>query len=435
VTVPPEYDLFARTAAAFRTTYRAHEALFASAPDQFRNLVLDQCGSDHRPLVELLLSLGPLVCARLADPEPSTPWHVRRAPVVHHIVATRYLQPEVARWVVDAWGAALQIAPELVDRPTVDRPELVTDPAPVRLEAVAGTRRPTTIGARKASSPTSPSSPGRPQPPSWAGGPGRLRIGARGLANPTGQTTHPASTPRWRTSGPPLNALMVAQARRVERIWLAVMACTLVGVFVAAAFGIANRKAAAIVEASVLPAVPAGSSADAIARAAVGPMAPLPAALADVPGAAPSEAWRSAPTMAIAAPGEGAQLIFAGLGGHYRVALRVRSVSGTPSCSQVADALAQGRTSTEVIAHTPGTLSFSIASRNVVARLSPDGHFESGIRTGTTDGVRWSFRMTGQFTTAGLVGETQTTTEAIIRWRRTQSCLTIADLVAERLRP
>ncbi|WP_373062816.1 hypothetical protein [Gemmatimonas sp.] len=435
--MPAEYDLFARATTAFRTTYRAHEALFASAPDQFRNLVLDQCGSDHRPLVELLLSLGPLVCARLADPEPSTPWHVRRAPVVHHIVATRYLQPEVARWVVDAWGAALQIAPERVDRPTVDRPELVTDPAPVRLEVVAGTRMPTTIGARKASSPTSPSSPGRPQPPSWAGGPGHLRIGARGAANPTGQTTHPASTPRWRTSGPPLNALMVAQARRVERIWLAVMACTLLGVFVAAAFGIANRKAAAIAEASVLPAVPAGSSPDAIARASVSPMAPLPAAVAVTPIAAASAAGRSAPTMAIAAPapGEGAQLISAGLGGHYRVALRVRSVSGTPSCSQVADALAQGRTSIEVIAHTPGTLSFSIASRNVEGRLSPDGHFESGIRTGTTDGVRWSFRMTGQFTTAGLVGETQTTTEAIIRWRRTQSCLTMADLVAERLRP
>lgn len=434
--MPAEYDLFARTATAFRTTYRAHEALFASAPDQFRNLVLDQCGSDHRPLVELLLSLGPLVCARLANPQPSTPWHVRRAPVVHHIVATRYLQPEVARWVVDAWGAALHIAPELVDRPTVDRPELVTDPAPVRLEVVAGTRLPTTIGARKAASPSSPSSPGRPQPPSWAGGPGRLRIGARGAANPTGKTTHPASTPRWRTSGPPLNALMVAQARRVERAWLTVMACTLLGVFVAAAFGIANRKAAAIAEASVLPAVPAGSSADAIARAAVGPMAPLPAAVADAPDAAPSASERFTSTVTILpAPGEGAQLISAGLGGRYRVALRVRSVSGTPSCSQVADALAQGRTSIEVIAHTPGTLSFSIASRNVVARLSPDGHFESGIRTGTTDGVRWSFRMTGQFTTAGLVGETQTTTEAIIRWRRTQSCLTIADLVAERLRP
>mgnify|MGYP000175355499 CR=1 FL=1 len=439
-----EYDAFGRTSGAFRSAYRTHEALFISAPEQFRNLVLDQCGSDHRPLVELLLSLGPLVCAQLTKAQPPTPWHARRAPLVHRIVSTRYLQAEVARWVVDTWGSALQLAPDLEARPTVDRPEFPADAAHLPLDAVAVTRSQGSAGPRSSSVVrASRPAPAVPPPPSWAGGPGRTRIGARAPTGLAGQTAH-NSTPRWRATGPALNPTVVAQARRFERAWIVVMACTLLGLFVATAIGIANRKAVAVADASVLPSVPVGSLADSIARTAVGPLAPLPATVADAPTAALSTAERSIPTDTIPtdaistpapSPGDGARLLSAGLGGRYRLSLQVRSVSGSPSCSQVASALARGRTSIEVLAHTPGTLSLSIASRNVDGRLSPDGYFESRIRTGTTDGVRWSFRMTGQFTAAGLVGETRTSTEAIIRWRRKQSCLTIADLVAERLRP
>jgi hypothetical protein len=41
--------------------------------------------------------------------------------------------------------------------------------------------------------------------------------------------------------------------------------------------------------------------------------------------------------------------------------------------------------------------------------------------------------MRGRFTTTGFVAETQTETNAIIRWGRTQQCMTLADLVAERI--
>jgi hypothetical protein len=101
----------------------------------------------------------------------------------------------------------------------------------------------------------------------------------------------------------------------------------------------------------------------------------------------------------------------------------------------VAAALANGRTSIEVLSHTPGTFAFAITSRAVTGVIDADANFDAGPRSGTTDGVTWEFRMRGQFTAGGFIGESRTSTEAIIRWGRTQSCMTVADLVAERMAP
>jgi hypothetical protein len=131
----------------------------------------------------------------------------------------------------------------------------------------------------------------------------------------------------------------------------------------------------------------------------------------------------------------GAQIISAGVAGRYRVEQRVRSVDGSLSCADVAAALANGRTSIEVITHVPGTYFFAMTSRGVTGIIDPDANFEAGPRNGTTDGVVWQFRMRGQFTATGFVGESRTTTETIIKWGRTQSCITVADLVAERIAP
>jgi len=430
--VSSEYDAFSRTAAALSATYREHAALLDATPAQFRNYMLDVCGSDHCALVELLLSVGPQLRPRLSAAGTTATWQVRRAPMVHQIVATRYLQPDVARWLVDAWGAALDVAPQQIVRPTMAS---VSDPllgATDFPRAVAGARRQTPSAPHtKSVVPVSPTLTAGPQLPSWAGGPSRPRVGARGPVGLPGKGTHGPGGPRLRSTGPALNATMVAQARRVERAWLAVMACTLLGVFVAAAVGIANRKAAAVTEASVLPAVEPLSAAATISRNATGSLHSLPKWAAD----SVVKADTAAAVQLIASAADGPHLIAAGLGGRYRVIQRVRSVSGSRNCDQVASALAKGRTTVEVVSHTPGTFFFAIASRNVAGTLMPDAEFEAGPQSGTTDGVNWRFRMQGHFTPGGFVGESQTSTNAIIRWGRSQSCLTVTDLVGERLPP
>jgi hypothetical protein len=117
----------------------------------------------------------------------------------------------------------------------------------------------------------------------------------------------------------------------------------------------------------------------------------------------------------------------------YRVQQRIRVVDGSASCASIAAALAPGRTSIERIEHQPGSREFALATRSVKGTVDATGAFTIGPTVGTTDGIRWQFSMRGRFTTTGFVAETQTETNAIIRWGRTQQCMTLADLVAERI--
>ena len=112
-------DAFARAATALADAWRRDAALFQSSPTRVVNELLDACGSDHRPLVNLLLSVDATFRARFSAGSTTDAWEMRRAPLVHHLVATRYLQPDVARWVVDAWGAALGTGPLTVPRPAL----------------------------------------------------------------------------------------------------------------------------------------------------------------------------------------------------------------------------------------------------------------------------------------------------------------------------
>lgn len=50
-------DAFARAATALADAWRRDAALFDTSPARVVNDLLDACGSDHRPLVHLLLSL------------------------------------------------------------------------------------------------------------------------------------------------------------------------------------------------------------------------------------------------------------------------------------------------------------------------------------------------------------------------------------------
>jgi hypothetical protein len=99
----------------------------------------------------------------------------------------------------------------------------------------------------------------------------------------------------------------------------------------------------------------------------------------------------------------------------------------------MAAVLAPGRTSIERIEHQPGSRDFALATRSVNGTVDANGAFEIGPAVGTADGIRWQFSMRGRFTASGFVAETQTKTSAIIRWGRTQQCITLADLVAVRI--
>jgi len=95
----------------------------------FRNRLLDEVGSDARPLANILLEAierGVLYALPRA-PLNAAVWNTKSAPLVNQWVADRFLQPEVARWAIEAWGYAFGCidASQLtafVDRPDRSRP-------------------------------------------------------------------------------------------------------------------------------------------------------------------------------------------------------------------------------------------------------------------------------------------------------------------------
>lgn len=408
-------DAFARAATALADAWRRDAALFDTSPTRVVNDLLDACGSDHRPLVHLLLSVDATFRARVILGSPNDAWEMRRAPLVHHLVATRYLQPDVARWVVDAWGAALGVGPAMVPRPALSHDH----------EPVGVSRRATSLGAASTHGhgtvfPAPPSATARGQRAAMP----TPRTSGRAVATtrPSGNmviaTARPV--PRWRSTGRSVSPVQAAQAQRAERIWFGVMAATGLMVFVAGAIGIGNRKSEAATAAAILPAVtPAVRAIDGQSMRPLPPAAPL-----------------TTPVLAADAdprPEDVVSAVATGLRGVYRVQQRVRVVDGSASCSSIAAVLAPGRTSIERIEHQPGSRDFALATRSVNGTVDANGAFETDPAVGTTNGIRWQFSMRGRFTATGFVAETQTKTSAIIRWGRTQQCITLADLVAERI--
>jgi hypothetical protein len=127
-------------------------------------------------------------------------------------------------------------------------------------------------------------------------------------------------------------------------------------------------------------------------------------------------------------------VIEAGIGGRYLVTPRVRDVSGTFDCDAVAQALAAGRETLEVVTHEPGSRRFTLTTRDVKGTLGADGWFTADSRSGTTNNVNWQFRMRGRFGPDGFSAVSETYTEAILRWGRTQHCVVTAELTGRRLR-
>lgn len=122
------------------------------------------------------------------------------------------------------------------------------------------------------------------------------------------------------------------------------------------------------------------------------------------------------------------------LAGRYLVERRIVTVNGNEMCKPVAEALQRADTlSYEEFTQIAGTNQFALVSRpGVHGTVQSDGVFTTAPHRGTHDGVRYRFRMMGRTTPAGFVARTITETEAVIRYRRTQRCVVLAELTGTR---
>ncbi|MCZ8204857.1 hypothetical protein [Gemmatimonas sp.] len=437
-------DAFARVCAALVTVWPGMAD--PAAPTRAEvGRVLDECGSDYRPLVELVIDLGRVVRPPLASLPPQTAgsWVHARAPLVHRLVSTRYLQPDVARWAVDVWGQLLGIVPSSVVAPPAL--EAASAPGATAAAGAAATRpaRATAPSAHVAAPQPRVLTPQQvpaalKQTPSWAGGPVSFRVGQKPKAATLAAM---AQSGRVVVRGAPVSGPRFQPAERRAALILAVL---LVMITIGLRNALRNRPdvttpvAAVPVAAFPVAAVPVGEGAPA-------PAAPAPAVKAGAAAAAapPVDTNAEASPEArdrLAMPGGNAfppdlPVRETGVAGRYVVRQRVRDVSGSTSCDAVAQALASGRESEERVVHTPGAPTFVLSTRRVAGTLDRDGTFVSEPRAGTTNNVNWRFQMRGRFGPDGFTGESVTHTDAILRWGKIQTCVVTADLTGRRRLP
>jgi hypothetical protein len=444
-------DAFARVSAALLAVWPSVADPAAGLTRAEVGRVLDECGSDYRPLVDLLLDLGRQVRPALASAAPQSPssWVHVRAPLVHKLVATRFLQADVARWAVDVWGRVLGVTPGTVAA------------SPVIESAGEGRERAATATpAAHQGAPAASRSPANPPPrapvrpavltpqqvpaalknvPSWAGGPVSFRVGQKPKASSLAalaqggrvvvRSTVTGGGPRFqqaeRRAALILGGLLVVISGGLLNAFsdrpnvLTPVDAMQVGLGSLVSGGKNSRSELATtgVGEAVAEQPSAGDEQRAVAPAVSAMPAPLPAR-ALRPGMVPLP--------------RGAAVREVGVGGHYVVSQRVRDVSGSESCDAVAQALAGGRETQETVSHVPGQSTFALVTRGVTGTLDSDGQFVSEPRAGTTNNVNWQFRMRGRFGPDGFTGESVTHTDAILRWGKIQTCVVTANLTGRK---
>jgi len=438
---PSSADAFARVRDALLAVWPTVADAQAGLTKAELGRLLDECGSDHRPLVEVVLDLGRVVRPILATlpPQNGPSWVNSRAPVVHKLVSTRYLQPDVARWAVDVWGQALGVAPATpMTSPTLEgsgtrdagRDSATTEAARAAGGAATG---PSAAPSARASTTARPPvltpqqiPPAMRQVPSWAGGPVSFGVGQKPKASAMAALAHSGRIV-VQGGGPtgPRFQPVEQRAALVLGVLLLLVTGGLLNTFRgraaegeggAQATSVDTVKAEARTPEARTPETPTGKAPPTQAPATQAPATQAPATQAPA---------RRAPVVWV-------DVRAAGVGGRYVVAQQVRDVSGSESCDVVARVLAAGRESEEVVSHIPGHALFTLATRGVTGTLDADGQFVSEPRAGTTNNVNWRFRMSGRFGPDGFIGQSVTYTDAILRWGKIQTCVVTADLTGRR---
>lgn len=422
------------------------------SPLRFRNVLLDACGSDHRPLVELLLRVGRhgiVDALRALGPTASTAWPSHRTRLVSRACGELFIGADMAAWAVDAWAVALHVVPapavQALQREYAERERRAAaerERADTQSAALARLAAAPPMG-RRGGAPRGAGGLGVAAAGQGAGGTAQGRVGAwrRGKGGP----------PRWRVAATPM------PAPNMPRFFISFFFVLLAMGGTVWSMRSLTPALTVVRPASSLPLAlpPGGLPPDPSngAPATAGDSTRM--ASADTASGAnvrpPVAAPRQSPSPAAAAGGVSGvnsatgepirwwavDPVAAGVGGTYRVDQRILSVSGSKLCGPVADALGRSvRRSEEEITHTPGTAQFDLISRpGVRGVLQPGGAFQTVTYVGEHDGVRYSFVMRGAFTPQGFVARTVTATDAVIRYRQRQQCVIAADLVGTRLLP
>jgi len=421
-----------------------------ASPLRFRNVLLDACGSDHRPLVELLLRVGRhgiVDALRALGPTASTAWPSHRTRLVSRACGELFIGADMAAWAVDAWAVALHVVPA----PAVQA--LQREYAERERRAVAERERAETQSAALVRL-SAPQTGRRGGATGGAGG-----LGAAGAAQGGGtiqgrlgaRRSGRGGPPRWRVAATPMPApnmprffisfffVLLAMGGTVWSMRSLTPALTVVRPASSLPPALASGRQPDD-ETTGAPAAVAETTSSGSADTATGASARAPEV---VPRQSPSPAAAAAGVSGVhSATGEpirwwAVDPVAAGVGGTYRVDQRILSVSGSKLCGPVADALGRSvRRSEEEITHTPGTAQFDLISRpGVRGVLQPGGAFQTVTYIGEHEGVRYSFVMRGAFTPQGFVARTVTATDAVIRYRQRQQCVIAADLVGTRLPP
>lgn len=449
---PTDGDAFASVQAAVLAVWPRVQDHDAGPSTAERNLMLDACGSDHRPLLDLVLDLGRTVRPALAPHVGRTlgheAWTTLRAAHVHRLVASRYLQHEVTRWAVDVWGTALGIAPrvEAVVRGADSSPSAPsaggtrvasTAPTPPRTNPSAGrVPTPSRVPASKLGVPPSAVPAAMRNVPSWAGGPVSFGVGATPKASTLAALAARGRVVVQHGGSGPIGPMWQPIEKRAAMVFAALVVISATAMFVAL-----QRRDHAAPASTTSPIANARGVPDTALIAAPSPSAPktttgLDSAAASAP---PAIGYALVPLPAAHSDGRrapdaiGGSVRERGVAGRYRVVQQVRSVDGTENCDAVARALGAGRVSDEIIAHVPGDTVFRIVSRGVKGSLAADGWFVAEPSSGKTDNITWQFRLHGRFTPSGFQGQSEMLTDATIRWGRQQTCVVSADLVGTRI--
>jgi hypothetical protein len=366
---------------------------------QRRNLLLDAVGSDHRPLVDLLLFAEQRgVADRLpAGPLDGDRWELVHAHAALDFASRTFVQIDAARWVVETWAfATTRISAEQLER---------------RVDDARATR--TVAPAAPSPSPSSlsrvPSSPASPRRPSVAG---QLLPGA--AAAVVHRILPPG--PRWRTQSAPTAARHLASRGSTPTVEPAAAAIAVMLLIALPAIAVVTMKPDRTRRYDVV--------------SITAPVAAAPSQTA-VPQSV-STANEATPRVAESlAPGD---IRARGVAGRYRLTVQGVDVTGSASCDAVQRSIESRKRPIERIEHLPGTDRITIGSSGqLVGYIEADGRFRTDRARGATRGVQWSVQWSGVFDGDSLIAISESETSGVLRWREEQSCRTLTRLVGHRL--
>jgi len=368
----------------------------------FRNQLLDEAGGDHRIHVSFLVHLAELsVPAAITEAlgAGATPWETPRRRLVLRLTTEHFLQPDMAAWGVECWGAALGVPDAVIGPPVGEGASPSGTPPTVARSAAAAALAPPNAartvarGSRGPAAAGATRTRGTPRP----SGAAHTTPGAPGMAI--------AAVPSWVKPG---------KVPAVPR-WIPGSNVAAHGVLAAPGIQGVERNAlialASLLTLAALVVHLTGSS-DSRTPAGSGDAAAAPA-----PGA-----------MAVNGDGGAAE--------RFRVVVLRSTVDGEARCSAVAARIRWHDERLEDVRISGDGRRFAFLGRpGLEGTIAADGAITSRVVESERDGTRSAFRLWGQMTPTGFRAVAETRTTTLLRWREELTCRFVAEVEGARLPP